>query len=372
MRTPTGGGADDGKAPAVEAPVVGAPVVEVRSLRVTLDESGSDILDEVSFEIRPGEVLGVVGESGCGKTTLGLALLGYVRSGARISSGDVLVDGFDVAGTTGGRAEALRGGVVAYVPQDPPSALNPVLRIGRQLREVLDAHAPEWPEEVKQARYREVLSEVLLPSDTDFSRRYPHQLSGGQQQRLMIAMAVACRPKVLVCDEPTTGLDTTIQARVLETLRQLCRDHRIAVLYISHDLAVVGSLADRIAVMYAGRIVETGPRRELFSNPRHPYTRGLLRALPSISERRALIGIPGRAPEPGRRPTGCSFSGTSRAVLPRRACGGGPERRRRSEGADGRASGADVGAAHGVLRNPDGPQRGQLRSPEPGVSRPRG
>jgi peptide/nickel transport system ATP-binding protein len=294
----------------VTAPTASAapPVVDVRALRVTLTGTNTDVVDEASLTIRPGEVLGLVGESGCGKTTLGMALLGYCRDGARIASGGVRIDGRDVAGMDERHMTALRGRVISCIPQDPPASLNPALRVGRQLREVLDTHAADWTRQEREARYREVLADVLLPAGSDFARRYPHQLSGGQQQRLMIAMAVACRPKVLVCDEPTTGLDVTTQKHVLDTLRQLCSAQDIAVLYISHDLAVVASLADRVAVMYAGRIVESGRCEQLFSRPRHPYTRRLLHAVPSATHRQVLTGIPGHAPAPGHRPPGCAFA----------------------------------------------------------------
>jgi peptide/nickel transport system ATP-binding protein len=199
-----------------------------------------------------------------------------------------------------------RGAVVSYIPQDPGTALNPALRIGTQLAEVLESHGG-MSESERDARIREALSEVALPSDDTFLRRYPHQLSGGQQQRVAIAMAFAGRPHVIVCDEPTTGLDVTTQARVLETVRDLCRSHQVAALYVSHDLAVVAELADRVAVMYAGRIVEAGTRDQLFSSPRHPYTQRLLRAVPDLAGKRAVVGIPGRAPLPGHRPQGCFF-----------------------------------------------------------------
>ncbi|MEA2331670.1 MAG: peptide/nickel transport system ATP-binding protein ddpF [Thermoleophilaceae bacterium] len=284
-----------------------APVVDIRGLRVDLPDAGFDVVDEVSLRVWPGEVLGLVGESGCGKTTVGLALLGHCRRGAEITAGEVLVDGRDIAGANDAELLALRGRVVAYIPQDPPTALNPALRIATQVREVLDAHLGDWTAEQRDERLREVLREVHLPSDDAFLRRYPHQLSGGQQQRVTIAMAFACRPKVIVCDEPTTGLDVITQERVLETVRELCRRHRVAAVYVSHDLAVVSSLADRVAVMYAGRVVESSSRDELFANPRHPYTRGLLRAVPDLDGARSPVGIPGHAPLPGARTEGCFF-----------------------------------------------------------------
>jgi peptide/nickel transport system ATP-binding protein len=286
---------------------VSAPVVEVSGLRVELTGSGVDIVDEIGLQIHSGEVLGLVGESGSGKTTVGMALLGHVRRGGEVGGGAIAVDGRDISALGGDELRRLRGGVVSYIPQDPGTALNPALRIGTQLAEMLEAHASSWSEEERRKRVREALGEVALPTDDVFLRRYPHQLSGGQQQRVAIAMAFANRPKVIVCDEPTTGLDVTTQARVLETVRDLCRSHRVAALYVTHDLAVVAELADRVAVMYAGRIVESGPREAIFSAPRHPYTRRLLRAVPDIAGKRTVVGIPGRAALPGSRPEGCFF-----------------------------------------------------------------
>ena len=275
--------------------------VEVSALRVELVRSGRpDIVDQVAFTIAPGKVLGLVGESGSGKTTVGLALLGHARRGARVAAGSVRIGGVDLTALRDRDLRAVRGAKVAYIPQDPGTALNPALRIGTQLREVLDPA-------IRDTRVHEALEEVALPTEPAFLRRYPHQLSGGQQQRVAIAMAFAPRPSVIVCDEPTTGLDVTTQARVLETIRDLCRTHGVAGLYVSHDLAVVASLADHVAVMYAGRIVEHGPREAIFEAPRHPYTRRLLRAVPDIGGERGIAGITGHAPLPGERPGGCSF-----------------------------------------------------------------
>jgi peptide/nickel transport system ATP-binding protein len=286
---------------------VSAAVVDVSELRVELTGSGVDVVDEIALQIHSGEVLGLVGESGSGKTTVGMALLGHVRRGGRVGGGVVAVDGQDLSTLGADGLRQLRGGIVSYIPQDPGTSLNPALRIGTQLIEVLEAHASSWTEDERRARVREALDEVALPNDETFLRRYPHQLSGGQQQRVAIAMAFANRPKVIVCDEPTTGLDVTTQARVLETVRDLCRSHQVGALYVTHDLAVVAELADRVAVMYAGRIVESGPREAIFSAPRHPYTRRLLRAVPDIAGKRTVVGIPGRAALPGSRPEGCFF-----------------------------------------------------------------
>ena len=284
-----------------------ATAVEVRDLRVELTGRNVDVVDEISLDIRPGEVLGLVGESGSGKTTVGMALLGHVRRGGAVGGGAVVIDGRDLAHLGDLDLRRLRGGTVAYIPQDPGTSLNPALRLRTQLSEMLESHMPDWSDELRVARMRESLDEVALPSDDAFLARYPHQLSGGQQQRVAIAMAFACRPNVIVCDEPTTGLDVTTQARVLATVRELCRSHQVAALYVSHDLAVVAELADRVAVMYSGRIVEIGTRDELFFAPRHPYTRRLLRAVPDLEGRRAVVGIPGHAPLPTNRPTGCFF-----------------------------------------------------------------
>jgi peptide/nickel transport system ATP-binding protein len=288
-------------------PPAASHAVDVRDLKIVLLRGGEDIVDGIALEVAAGEVLGLVGESGSGKTTVGMALLGYCRPGGKVSGGEVMIDGRSLQGLRAGELRRLRGGTVSYIPQDPGTSLNPALRIQRQLTEILEAHIPDQSDAQRMTRVREALAEVALPSDDDFLRRYPHQLSGGQQQRVAIAMAFANRPHVIVCDEPTTGLDVTTQARVLQTVRELCQQHQVAALYVSHDLAVVAELADYVAVMYAGRIVERGPRDVIFSAPRHPYTRKLLRAVPDLQGKRAVVGIAGRAPLPGQRPDGCFF-----------------------------------------------------------------
>ena len=279
----------------------------VEGLCVALEDHDVDIVDEVSFTVDAGEVLGLVGESGSGKTTVGLAVLGHTRRGARIAHGKVRVEGADILTLPRLARQRLRGRLVSYVPQDPASALNPALRIGRQLDETLSEHDFEGSAADRRDRIREALGEVMLPSEDVFLRRYPHQLSGGQQQRVALAMAFANRPRVIVLDEPTTGLDVTTQAHVLETVRDLCSAHGVAAVYVSHDLAVVATLANRVAVMYAGRIVEAGPTGVLFKAAAHPYTRRLVEAIPEISGAHALVGIPGTAPRPGLRPEGCFF-----------------------------------------------------------------
>jgi peptide/nickel transport system ATP-binding protein len=283
-------------------------VLNVEGLRIVLDPSGVDIDDDVSLVIHRGEVLGLVGESASGKTTVGTSLLDYQRRGAKIAGGRVEIDGRDVLAMDPAALRGVRGGAISYVPQDSSASLNPALRIGTQLMEILEVHGFGSSAADREARLVEMMAEVLLPSDKAFLRRYPHQLSGGQQQRVAIAMAFANRPKVIVLDEPTTALDVTTQAHVLDTVRDLTKSYGVAALYITHDLAVVSNLADRIAVMYAGKVVEVGARDELFDAGHHPYTRKLLASIPDITGERALRGIPGWAPRPGQRPGGCSFT----------------------------------------------------------------
>jgi len=278
----------------------------IADLRVGLTGRNFDVVDEINLELRPGEVVGLVGESGSGKTTAGTALLAYSRRGAFIEHGTVTFEGEDILALPWERIREIRGMKIAYVPQDPGAALNPAIRIGRQIVELLELHGIGTAEERLQGA-RDGLREVGLPDDDEFLARYPHQLSGGQVQRVALAMSFLPRPKVLVLDEPTTGLDVTTQGMVLRTMGELCRSHRVAALYVTHDLAVVANIADRVAVMYAGRIIELGPRDAMFRHPAHPYTRALLDAIPHLSQARALTGIPGTTPGPGRRPSGCRF-----------------------------------------------------------------
>jgi peptide/nickel transport system ATP-binding protein len=292
-----------------ETPVAAvAPAIVVTALKVVVSGTGKDIVDDVSFSIQPGEVLGLVGESGSGKTTAALALMGHTRRGAQIAGGSVRVGDADVLTLSRAQRRELRGRVISYVPQDPAAALNPALRIGTQLVEALEVHGVGGSGRERRERVAEMMREVALPDDGAYLRRYPHELSGGQQQRIGLAMAFACRPRVIVLDEPTTGLDVTTQAHVLDTVRDLAAAHSVAALYVSHDLAVVGTLAGRVAVMYAGRVVELGPAEELFRAAAHPYTRRLIAAVPHLAGRRDLTGIPGRAPSPGQRPAGCAFA----------------------------------------------------------------
>ena len=282
--------------------------LRVTDLRLNVSATGDDIVDEVRISIEPGKVLALVGESGSGKTTVGLAVLGHSRRGVTIAHGRVECADTEVLGLSEDAKRKIRGELVSYVPQDPASSLNPALRIGVQLMEALEVHDFGGSAESRKIRLKQMMAEVLLPTDEEYLLRYPHQLSGGQQQRVGLAMAFACRPSVIVLDEPTTGLDVSTQEHVLKTIRQLTRDHGVAALYITHDLAVVADLADDVAVMYAGRIVECGSVKDIFMNPAHPYTKHLVVAAPDIEGKKEIVGLAGRAPSPGKRPTGCSFA----------------------------------------------------------------
>ena len=298
-------------APSEDIPVTelpadpGTPRLAVENLRIVMAPSRgrpeTDVVDQVSFTVQPGHVLGLVGESGSGKTTVALALLGLVKRGLAIGGGKVLIDGQDILALSEHELQKLRGKTVAYVPQDPGSALNPVLKVGTQLREVFAIHGGD------AERLTQVMAEAGLEDPGPILASYPHQLSGGQQQRVALAMAFACRPRLIVLDEPTTGLDVTTQRRVLDTVRGLCRTYQVAAVYISHDLAVVAEIADHVAVMYSGRLIEIGAASELFGSPAHPYTRGLMRAIPSLEMSHQLLGMAGSPPRPGNRPAGCSF-----------------------------------------------------------------
>jgi peptide/nickel transport system ATP-binding protein len=279
----------------------------VEDLGVSLTGRPVDVVEDIDLVLHPGEVVGLVGESGSGKTTVGTSLLGYSRAGAMISAGKVLLEDRDVLALPWKEVRKIRGEEIAYVPQDPASALNPSIRIGKQLVELLELRGIGTSESRLQGA-RDGLAEVGLPNDDEFLKRYAHQLSGGQVQRVALAMAFLPKPKVLVLDEPTTGLDVTTQKMVLDTMAELCRTHGVSALYVTHDLAVVANIADRVAVMYAGQIAELGPKDTIFGNPQHPYTRALLDSIPHLSQARALKGIPGRTPAPGARPDGCRFN----------------------------------------------------------------
>jgi peptide/nickel transport system ATP-binding protein len=281
-------------------------LVKAVGVTVSLEGTPTHIIEDIDLTLQRGEVLGLVGESGSGKTTLALALLGYARRGSRITSGSVLIDGVEMIQTTESERRESRSRLVAYVPQDPAASLNPALRIKAQLSETLEATGAQQGVALK--RLEEVLDKVQLPATSDFLRRYPHQLSGGQQQRVCIAMAISCNPRIIVFDEPTTGLDVTTQAHVLDTIRELIGAVGTSAVYVTHDLAVVTGLADRLAVIYAGRIAEEGPTRFITNRSAHPYSRRLLMATPSVHRRSRLLGIAGSPMSPRERSDSCSFA----------------------------------------------------------------
>ncbi len=288
------------------------PRLHVDGLRVVTRPGGVEVVDEVAFEVAAGQVLGLAGESGSGKTTVALALLGYTRRGLRIESGEVMLDGRDLLGLPEAQLRSLRGAAVAYVPQDPGSALNPTAKVGAQVKEALAVHGMTLG---ARERVSELLDDVQL--EPALLERYPHQLSGGQQQRVAIAMAFACRPALIVLDEPTTGLDVSTQRRILETVRTLCTAHDVAAICVSHDLATMSELADQVAVMYAGRIIELGSTERVFATPAHPYTRRLITAIPEIERAQQLEGIAGQPPRPGERPRGCFFAPRCEMQVPK-------------------------------------------------------
>jgi peptide/nickel transport system ATP-binding protein len=263
------------------------------------------VVEDVSFRVARGEVLGLVGESGSGKTTTALALVGYARPGIRIAGGTVDVAGKLLSSLPESDVRRQRGRLISYVPQDPAAALNPSVRVGDQVAHMLRRHATSADVEHRVA---ETLELVQLPSGREFRRRFPHQLSGGQQQRVAIAAALVCRPSVVLMDEPTTGLDVVTQANLLAQIARLQQELGLAIVYVSHDLAVVATIANRIAVMYAGRIVEDGPAAQVLADPRHPYALGLLSSVPDPCEPQQLRSIPGVAVGVGDRPSGCAFA----------------------------------------------------------------
>jgi peptide/nickel transport system ATP-binding protein len=280
-------------------------LVSIRNLTVAFD--GQPALRGIDLHVTRGEAVGLVGESGCGKSVTWLAALGLLPAHARIG-GSVMIGGQELLGAPASVLERVRGGRIAMIFQDPTSSLNPVHRIGRQIAEALMLHRG-MDGGAARAEAKRLLDQVGIPDAARRIDAYPHELSGGQNQRVMIAIALAGRPELLVADEPTTALDVTIQAQILELIQQLRRETGMALVLISHDLGVVAEACDRVAVMYAGRIVEQAPIARLFAAPAHPYTRGLLGALPPIQgPRRRLVAIPGGVPEPWAMPPGCAFA----------------------------------------------------------------
>jgi peptide/nickel transport system ATP-binding protein len=276
-------------------------VLEAKNLTICL-ESGIPIVENIDLSLASGEILCLVGESGCGKTTTAAALLGYSAPGIRITAGTLEINGKTQQMDESMRAS--RGSLISYVPQNPGRALNPALRIRATIDDILRAHDRQSGRKAAMA----ILDRVGLDASPAFSARYPHQLSGGQQQRVCIAGSLACDPSVIVLDEPTTGLDVVTQSKILTELRRLANEQDVAMIYVTHDLAVASQIADRIAVMYAGRIVEQGPAADVLGQPGHPYTRGLLASVPDHVKPRTLETMPGIAVGVTERPAGCAFA----------------------------------------------------------------
>lgn len=287
------------------------PVLDVKDLKTVFKTRDGEVhaVNSVSFGLKPGEILGVVGESGSGKSVTMMSLLGLLpSSSAEIRHGEVLFDGADLLKTSKTRLREIRGAEIGFVFQDPMTSLNPVFTVGYQLIEPLRKHM-----DMTKARARERAVELLqLVGIPDARRRlndYPHQFSGGMRQRVMIAVALACDPRVLIADEPTTALDVTIQAQILELVKELRQKLDMAIIWITHDLGVIAEIADRVMVMYGGQVVEQAPVRELFENPKHPYTRALLKTIPHMRGQQAdrLAVIEGQPPILGMAPTFCVF-----------------------------------------------------------------
>lgn len=287
------------------------PVLAIRDLDVVWQERGHrvQILDGVSLSVVPGETVALVGESGAGKTILALAVMGLLPTSLRVARGSVRLEGKELVGADERVLRATRGARMAMVFQDAMSSLHPAFRVGDQIAETLLAHRTCTSRRDARARAVELLASVGIADAARRARGYPHELSGGMRQRAMIAMAIANQPRLLIADEATTGLDVTVQAQVLDVLRDVRRTTSAALLVITHDLGVVAGLADRVVVLYAGRVVEEGPVDAVLTEPAHPYTRGLLQAVPRLGRSGPVRvrPIPGAPPAPERRPAGCAF-----------------------------------------------------------------
>jgi len=283
-------------------------LLEIKNLKLDFMAGSRPLraVDDVSITIEAGETVCLVGESGCGKSVTALSIAQLVpMPPARYPGGEILLNGRDVLKMSKTELRSIRGGTVSYVFQDPAASLNPVFRVGNQIKESLKLHRPEKATDAEVVR---LLKLVGIPAPESRIKDYPHQMSGGMQQRVMIAMALASEPKLLVADEPTTALDVTIQAQILELLLDLKKRLGMSILLITHNLGIVGDIADRVAVMYAGQVVEMSPARELLKRPLHPYTKALMNSVPKLSgNEQRLKAIPGNVPMPGQLPAGCRF-----------------------------------------------------------------
>jgi peptide/nickel transport system ATP-binding protein len=285
-------------------------ILEVEALKVEFPTRRGTLtaLDRISFSIAPGEVLGVVGESGAGKSITGLAVIGLLEPPGRIAAGEVRLEGRRIDNLPHEEMRRLRGRKIGVIFQDPLTSLNPLYTIGRQLEETILTHLPMSKADAR-ARALSLFREVGIPAPESRYQNYPHQFSGGMRQRVVIALALAAEPKLLIADEPTTALDVSIQAQIIALLKKVARDHGAAVMLITHDMGVIAETANRVAVMYAGRIVEIGGVREVIHSPQHPYTAGLMGSIPRISAKRGrLVQIEGSMPRLNAIPAGCAFN----------------------------------------------------------------
>ena len=265
-------------------------------------------LDDISFDIAPGAVLGVVGESGAGKSLTGAAIIGLLEPPGRIAGGEILLEGQRIDNLPYEQMRRIRGRKIGAIFQDPLTSLNPLYTIGRQLTETIQTHLPVSAEEARQRAVR-LLQETGIPAAEQRIDQYPHQFSGGMRQRVVIALALAAEPKLIVADEPTTALDVSIQAQIISLLRRLCKDHGAAVMLVTHDMGVIAETCDRVAVLYAGRVAEMGPVADVIHRPQHPYTAGLMGSIPAMDEdRERLLQIDGAMPRLNAIPQGCAFN----------------------------------------------------------------
>ena len=285
------------------------PLLEVENLRVEFPTRRGVLVavDDISFAIEEGEVLGVVGESGAGKSLTGMSIIGLLEPPGRVAAGHIRLAGRRIDNLAPEAMRRVRGKQIGAVFQDPLTSLNPLYTIGRQLTETISTHL-DLGERAARTRALELLSEVGIPAPDRRIDSYPHEFSGGMRQRVVIALALAANPRLVIADEPTTALDVSIQAQIIALLKRLCREHGTAVMLVTHDMGVIAETADRVAVMYAGRIAEIGPVRDVIQAPRHPYTEGLMGSIPSMAERRdRLVQIEGAMPRLTEIPPGCAF-----------------------------------------------------------------
>ncbi|MGP1676503.1 MAG: ABC transporter ATP-binding protein [Giesbergeria sp.] len=289
---------------------MGVPLLEVRNLRVEFPTRKGTLcaVDDLSFEIAPGEMLGVVGESGAGKSLTGMAIIGLIERPGRIAAGEIRLEGERIDNLPAEAMRRIRGKRIGAIFQDPLTSLNPLFTIGEQLVETIDVHL-HLGRSAARRNALELLAEVGIPAPELRIDQYPHQFSGGMRQRVVIALALAGRPRLIVADEPTTALDVSIQAQIITLLKRLAAEHNTAVMLITHDMGVIAETADRVAVLYAGRLAEVGPVREVIHAPRHPYTRGLMSSIPKLGEgRERLAQIDGAMPRLNAIPPGCAYN----------------------------------------------------------------